>query len=131
MRIEFSSDELILALVSMVRAINPGMLRQGAEGFELNFQALDAKKEFSPDEHLLLKLRAALEGSVDPAPSPSQASPSEVEPGERLATHALELAAAEARRLGETLERLESLQPWPPDVLEMSRNLRARLAMAK
>ena len=131
MRIEFTTDELILALVSMVRDINPGMLRQGPEGCELDFHALDAKKEFSPDENLLLKLRAALEASVDHAPSSSQASPTDVEPGERLATRALELAAAEARRLGETLERLESLQPWPPDVLEMSRNLRARLAAVK
>ena len=131
MRIEFSSDELILALVSMVRAIDPGMLRQGAEGFEVDFEALDAKKEFSPDENLLLKLRAALEGSADPAPSPTQASPGEAEPGKGAATHALELAAAEARRLVETLERLESLQPWPADVLAMGRNLRACLATVK
>ncbi len=131
MRIEFSSDELILALVSIVRAIDPSMLRQGAEGFEVDFQALDAKKEFSPDENLLLKLRAALEGSVGSVPSPSHLTQSEVEPAEGAATHALELAAGEARRLVETLERLESLQPWPADVLEMSRSLRARLAMAK
>ena len=131
MRIEFTTDELILALVSMVRAIDPGMLRQGAEGFEVDFPALEAKKEFSPDENLLLKLRAALEGSVSPAPSPSQASQSEVGPGEGEATHALDLVAGEAHRLGETLERLESLQPWPADALAMSRNLRARLATAK
>ena len=131
MRIDFSSDELILALVSMVRAIDPGMLRQGAEGFEVDFQALEAKKEFSPDENLLLKLRAALEGSVGPVPSPSQASQGAVEPGKGPATHALELAAGEARRLVETLERLESLQHWPADVLAMSRNLRARLATVK
>ena len=131
MRIEFTTDELILALVSVVRAIDPSMLRQGAEGFEVDFQALEAKKEFSPDENLLLKLRAALEGSAGPAPSPSQASQSEVGPGEGAATHALDLAAAEARRLGETLERLESLQPWPADVLAMSRNLRGRLATVK
>ena len=131
MRIEFTTDELILALVSMVRAIDPGMLRQGAEGFEVDFQALEAKKEFSPDENLLLKLRAALEGPPGPVPTPSQASPREAEPGKGPATHALDLVAADARRLGETLERLESLQPWPADVLAMSRNLRARLAMAK
>ena len=131
MRIEFTTDELILALVSMVRAIDPSMLRQGAEGFEVDFQALEAKKELSPDETLLLKLRAALEGSVGCAPSPSQASPREAEPGKGAATHALDLAAAEACRMGETLERLESLQPWPADVLAMSRNLRVRLAIVK
>ncbi len=131
MRIEFSTDELVLALVSVVRAIDPSMLRQGAEGFEVDFQALDAKKEFSPDENLLLNLRAVLEGSTDPAPSPNQASQSEGEPGEGAATHVVDLAGGEARRLVETLERLELLQPWPPDVLEMSRNLRARLAMVR
>ena len=131
MRIEFTTDELILALVSMVRAINPSMLRQGAEGFEVDFQALEAKKELSPDETLLLKLRAALEACVGPVPRPSQASQGAVEPGKGAAIHALDLAAAEACRMGETLERLVSLQRWPADVLAMSRNLRVRLATVK
>ena len=110
MQIDLSGDELILALVSMVRAVDPSMLRQGAEGFEIDFQALDAKKEFSADKDLLLKLRATLER---PAPA---------------VNYALELDTAEGRQLSQALERLESLQSWPPDVLEMSRNLRARLA---
>ncbi len=110
MQVEFSGDELILALVSIVRAIDPRMLQQGAEGFEVNFQTLDAKSEFSADERLLLKLRTALEA---PATSGSCG---------------VELELGEGRRLGQTLEQLELLQPWPPDVLQLSRNLRTRLA---
>jgi hypothetical protein len=33
----FSSDELILALVSLVRATRPGMLHQEADGFSVDF----------------------------------------------------------------------------------------------
>jgi hypothetical protein len=36
----FSSDELILALVSLVRATRPGMLRQEADGFSVDFEAI-------------------------------------------------------------------------------------------
>jgi hypothetical protein len=109
MQVEFSGDELILALVSMVRAIDPRMLQRGAEGFEVDFQTLDAKSEFSADERLLLKLRAALEAPATPG------------------YYGVELEVGEGRRLGQTLEQLELLQPWPPDVLELSSSLRTRL----
>ena len=36
----FSSDELILALVSLVRATRPGMLHQEADGFSVDFEAI-------------------------------------------------------------------------------------------
>ena len=36
----FSSDELILALVGLVRATRPGMLRQEADGFSVDFEAI-------------------------------------------------------------------------------------------
>ncbi len=111
MQMEFTGDELILALVSLIRATNPAMLRQGPDGFTFDFQLLEAKGELSADEMLLLKLRAALESQGTSA-------------------HSLKLATAEAKRLAETIERVESLQPWPTDVLEMSRNLRARLTAA-
>ncbi len=126
MQFEFSGDEMILALIGLVRAINPRMLRQGAEGFEVDFQALDAKKEFTADEVLLLKLRAAMQGpaaSESPSESEGQGSPTDESRAYRLA-----LAAADTRRLRETLDQLELLQSWPPDVLELSRNLRVRLA---
>jgi len=112
-RVEFSGDELILALVSLIRGVNPAMLRQGPEGFTVDFQPIENKQELSADEQLLLRLRAALESTVT-ASAPS-----------------LELSVAEARRLADTLARLESLQPWPPDVLEMSRKLRERLSAVK
>ncbi len=112
-RVEFSGDELILALVSLIRAINPAMLRQGPEGFTVDFQPIENKQELSADEQLLLRLRAALESTVTASA-----------PG-------LELGVAEGQRLADTLARLESLQPWPPDVLEMSRKLRERLSAVK
>ncbi len=126
MQFEFSSDELILALVSLVRAINPRMLRQGAEGFEVDFQALDAKKEFTADEVLLLRLRTVMQR---PAASESGSRSEEHGgPKDEFRAYLLTLAAAERRRLRETLEQLESLQSWPADVLELSRSLRTRLA---
>jgi len=95
--------------MSLIRATNPAMLRGGPDGFTVDFESLDAKSELSADECLLLKFRAALEGNAE------------------AAVHKLELEPVEARRLHRTLQWLESLQPWPPDVLEMSGNLRARL----
>lgn len=109
MRVECNNDELILALMSLIRATNPAMLRQGPEGITVDLESLEGKKVLSEDERLLLKLQAVL------------ASP------DAQAVYGLELSGAESSRLVGTLERLESLQPWPPDVLEMSRNLRARL----
>ena len=110
MRIEFSGDELILALVSLVRAIDPRMLEQGADGFHVDFEPLEAKPEPTADERLLLKFRAALERSAEASAYP------------------IELDTAEGRRIGQALEGLERLQSWAPDVQEMSRRLRTRLA---
>ena len=113
MRIEFSGDELILALVSLIRAATPAMLRQGPDGFTVDFEPVEKKPVLSADEKLMLKFREVLEG-----PASESAS-------------GVELDSAESRRLVVALERLESLQAWPADVLEMSRNLRARLAPAQ
>ncbi len=101
---------MILALISLVRTTNPSMLRPSPDGFSVDFEALDKKTALSPDERLMMKFRVALEG-----PSAE-------------ASHPLNLDPAEAQRLGETLEKLESLQSWPADVLAMSGALRARLA---
>ncbi len=109
LQVQFTGDELILALMSLIRATNPAMLRGGPDGFTVDFESLDAKSELSADERSLLKFRAALEGNA------------------RAAVHTLELDPVEARRLARTLHWLESLQPWPLDVLEMSGKLRARL----
>ena len=106
----FSSDEMILALISLIRTTNPSMLRPSPDGFSVDFEALDKKTALTADERLMMKFRVALESP------PTEAS------------HPLNLDPAEAQRLGETLEKLESLQPWPADVLAMSGALRARLA---
>ncbi len=110
MQFQFSSDELILALVSLIRATNPAMLRQGPDGFTVDFEPVEHKPGLSADELLLLKFRAALETRAE------------------VTAYDLELAAAEGLRLAETLEGLEVLQAWSPDVLELSRQLRTRLA---
>lgn len=102
-------DELILTLVGLIRQVDPTLLRQGRDGFQVDFQAIERKEEHSEDERLLLKLRGALEGAG--------------ESGE----YGLQLSWAEGRRLTDALERLERLQAWAPDVLAMSAALKSRL----
>jgi hypothetical protein len=127
MGFELNSDELILAVVSLARAINPRMLRQGPEGFEVDCEALYAKKELTPEEVLLLRLCAVMQRK---GPSESRSgSKGQGSSTDELGPCLLTLAAAERRLLRETLEQLESLQSWPADVLELSRGLRARLAL--
>jgi hypothetical protein len=108
--VTFTHDELILVLISLVRATHPSMLRQEADGFTVDFATLEGKRALDDDERLLLKIRAVLGSPVAGAPL------------------ALTLETAEGQRLAATLARLEALQPWPADVLGMSRTLRARLA---
>lgn len=103
-----------MTLVSLIRAVDPRMLQQGPDGFSVDFERIDTKKTpLTPDEILLLKPRAALERGGD------------------ASVHELELNGTECRRLAATLERLETLQAWPPDVLAMSQTLRERLAEAE
>jgi hypothetical protein len=109
LKVEFQSDELILALISLIRATDPRLLRQGPEGFTVDFEQLERKAAPSPDDRLLLKLHTALDTAREQT------------------LYSLELTAAESNRLAGTLASLEQLQPWPQDVLEMSRSLRARL----
>ena len=111
----FSSDELILALVSLVRATRPGMLRQEADGFSVDFEAIARSKTPGKADRLLLKMGAVMNTSTKyPAENPNSSV-------------ALDLEAAEARQIADALAKLESLQAWPQDVMEMSRTLRARL----
>lgn len=119
----FTGDELVLALISLVRATHPRMLRQEADGFSVDFEAFSKLKQLGPDERLLIKMRAALEPPAENG-VPAQDS---VDEGQALS---LDLTADEARRLSHTLGRLENLQRWPQDVLDMSRALRARLTAA-
>lgn len=105
----FTNDEAILALVSIVRVVNPRMLESGADGFTVNLAPLEKKTQLSSDEQLLLKLYAALAG---------ESSGDDYE---------VELLANETQRLVETLARLEQMQDWPPDVLNLCRGMRQRL----
>lgn len=124
----FTGDELVLALISLVRATHPRMLRPEADGFSVDFEPLSTMKQLGPDERLMLKMRTVLEppssdllagaafANEAPEPAPDEGQPL-----------SLDLAPAEAQRLAQTLARLESMQRWPADVLQMSRALRARL----
>ena len=106
----FTNDELILVLISLVRATHPRMLRQDGDGFSVDFEVLSKKTKLTADERLLLRMRAAMETPGEPA------------------ALVLELEEKEGPRLAATLAQLEALQQWPADVLEMSRSLRSRLA---
>jgi hypothetical protein len=111
----FSSDELILALVSLVRATRPRMLRQEADGFSVDFEAIARSKTPGKADLLLLKMGAVMNSSTQyPAENPNSSV-------------SLDLDAAEARQIADALAKLELLQAWPKDVVEMSRALRARL----
>jgi hypothetical protein len=113
----FTGDEVILALVSLVRATRPGMLRQEADGFTVDFEAIARSKEPGKADRLLLKMGAAMQNdrSADSAAKPIS----------------LELDASEARQIAEALEKLETLQAWPKDVMEMSRAMRMRLGASR
>jgi hypothetical protein len=107
--ITFTHDELILVMISLVRATHPSMLRPEADGFSVDFQILDKKKVLDEDEKLLFKVRAVLDSPVE--------EPSRVLP---LDDH-------ESERMLSALAHLQRLQTWPADVRAMCRSLRARL----
>ena len=107
--VTFTHDELILVMISLVRATHPTMLRQEADGFTVDFELLDRKKVLDADERLLFKVRATLDSPVE---EPSRT---------------LHLDDDESRRLLTALAQLQRLQAWPADVLEMCRAIRARL----
>ncbi len=109
MKVELSHEEMVLLLVGAVRAVDPRMLEQGADGFSVNFQALDEKTALSAEERLLMKLRVAMESAGGDG------------------TASVSLGGWEAERLASALERIESMGAWSADVLEMSRGLKKKL----
>jgi hypothetical protein len=115
----FTSDELILALVSLVRATRPGMLRQEADGFSVDFEAIARSETPGKADHLLLKMGSVMDSTT--------AYPAE-NPGSSIS---IDLDAAEARQIADALAKLEQLQAWPEDVMEMSRAIRARLIVER
>jgi hypothetical protein len=113
----FTSDELFLVLISLVRATRPAMLRQDAEGFTVDFEAIAHSKTPAPADRLLLKIGELMQ-------KPEQDSQKDTAGN---SSRSLELDAAEARQVADALAKLERLGAWPQDVMEMSRALRTRL----
>jgi hypothetical protein len=106
MVLELSGDELLLVIIGLVRRINPAMLKAEGDGFSVDFTPMIGKEKLSSDEELLVKLRTAAEAE----------------------STSLELGADEAQTLSGSLERLEKIQKWPADVLDVSRALRSKLS---
>lgn len=109
MKVEFTGDELVLAIIALVRRINPRMLKSEADGFSVDFSLMANRATRTPDEQLLMKLREASETQAN----------------------SLEFTPAEAELLASSLGLLEVLQAWPTDVLKLSREMRARLVPPK
>ena len=106
MDLQLTQDETILGIIALVRDINLAMLKVDGDGFTVDFAPLSGRADLCGDEQLLVKLRAANEGS----------------------SHSIALNDSEALRLARLLEKLEALSTWPEDVMAMSRSLRSRLA---
>jgi hypothetical protein len=109
--VTFTADELVLVMISLVRATHPSMLRQDGDGFTVDFEILDKKKTLDEDERLLFKVRALMDSSSE-------------EPSRTIS-----LDDDESRRMLSALANLQRLQAWPADVLDMCRSLRARLTI--
>jgi hypothetical protein len=107
--VEFSSDELILTLVSLIRAIDRRLLSYGPDGFTMDFHSIERKEQPTPDERLLLRLRGALDTSG------------------QQDSYGLELSMGDRQRLAEALRLLDAMQQWPPDVTQLSTGLQERL----
>jgi hypothetical protein len=117
----FTSDELFLALIGLVRATRPAMLRQEADGFSVDFEAIASSKTPGPADRLLLKIGVLMQKPAEGVSENSNEAPAD-------GSRALDLDAAEARQIADALAKLERLQAWPRDVMDLSRALRARLA---
>ena len=110
MKYSVNSQELILLLISLIRATYPAMLRKQGEGFSVDFDALEVKSDcLTEDDRLLLKFRDVVGANPDEE------------------VYQLALTAEETARLVATLRHLESLHAWAPDILKMSESLRQRL----
>ena len=126
-----TNDELLLALVALVSATRPSMLRQDSEGFSIDFEAIAAAENPRDSDRLLLKLGAAMQGSPPDPSAPGQGSaPAANAESTNDAPLAIDLNAPEGRQIADALSKLELLQAWPHDVLDMSRALRARLSLS-
>src|SRR5438445_3491552 len=113
--------ELVCAIVEQESAWNPWALRYEPVFYEKYIApqiargAIARGKAPGDADRLLLKMGAVMESST---PYPAENPNSSV---------SLDLDAAEARQIADALAKLELLQAWPEDVMDMSRALRARL----
>jgi hypothetical protein len=105
MQFSFTGDELVLAIIAIVRRVNPRMLNSEADGFSVDFSLLAQKSTYRAEEQLLIRLREASESQ----------------------TGSLEISPPEAEILASSLGLLEVVQAWPADVVELSRGMRTRL----
>src|SRR5437762_14350371 len=94
MPMTFTGDEVILALVSLVRATRPGMLRQEADGFSVDFEAIALSKTPGKADQLLLKMGSVM-GSTTAYPAENPSS-----------SISLDLDAGEARQIADALAKL-------------------------
>ena len=62
--ITLTRDELVLVMISLVRATHPAMLRQEADGLSVDFKLLNKKKTLNEEESFLFKVRATLGSPV-------------------------------------------------------------------
>ena len=90
MEVSFTTDELILTLVSLIRSTDPRLLRNGPSGIQVDFATIERKESHTEDERLLLRLRNALEDT----------------PEAQGNAKALELSWAEGRRLADGESKL-------------------------
>ena len=81
-----------------------------------DFEAIARSKTPGDADRLLLKMGSVM-GAETPYPAKNPDS-----------SVSLDLDAGEARQIADALAKLETVQAWPEDVMEMSRALRARLA---
>jgi hypothetical protein len=109
MRIASSSDELFLALVSMIQVTRPSLLTPAGDGFDVDVSPLLAQDEWNDDERLVLRLYTML-------------SQSGTEPAMQL-----DFTTAECVRLRRALALVEASRAWPADALNLCRALRAKL----
>jgi hypothetical protein len=108
-RVEFTNDELILTLVSLIRATDPNLMRHGPDGIQIDFEKIEKKQTHTEDERLLLRLRGALDTACEQD------------------SYGLELILTDRQRLAEVLAQLNSMKRWPGDVVAMSQSLQERL----
>jgi hypothetical protein len=108
-RLELTSDEMFLALVSMIQVTRPALLKPAGESFDVDVSPLLAQADLSDDERLVLRLYGVLSAGAD---NPR---------------FAFDLTSAESDRLSRALALVETSRAWPADAAALTRAIRRRL----